>query len=95
MAGQGVNLGFGDVIQLTDIIVQAARIGSDIGSMAHLVDYEKCRQRHNVPVMGSIHGLHYLYGSTWTPVVVARSVGLSMIDSLPFLKNLIKSRATI
>ena len=53
IAGQGVNLGFGDV--LTDSIVQAARSGSNLGSMAHLVDCEKCRQRGNVPLIGSCY----------------------------------------
>ena len=31
MAGQGINLGFGDVVCLRDILVEAAKMGKDMG----------------------------------------------------------------
>ena len=31
MAGQGVNLGFGDVKELTDAVLRSVRNGADIG----------------------------------------------------------------
>ena len=32
LAGQGVNLGFGDVSKLSDVIVKAVSDGSDLGT---------------------------------------------------------------
>jgi len=82
MAGQGANLGFGDVATLTDVIVEATANGADIGSAVYLEEYQSRRLQHNIPVMASIHGLHFLYNTTWTPFVMLRSVGFNLIDAL-------------
>ena len=95
MAGQGANLGFGDVATLTDVIVQAVANGADIGSTVYLDEYQSSRLQHNIPVMASIHGLHFLYNTTWTPFVLLRSVGFNLLDALPSIKQLISRRANI
>ena len=95
MAGQGVNLGFGDVAALTDVICQAASNGSDIGSTIYLNQYQSSRQQHNLPVMATIHGLHFLYNSTWTPIVLLRSIGFSLFEALPAVKHFLIKRASI
>jgi len=95
MAGQGANLGFGDVATLTDVIVEATANGADIGSAVYLEEYQSRRLQHNIPVMASIHGLHFLYNTTWTPFVMLRSVGFNLIDALPSIKQLISQKASI
>ena len=95
MAGQGANLGFGDVATLTDVIVEATTNGADIGSAVYLEEYQSRRLQHNIPVMASIHGLHFLYNTTWTPFVMLRSVGFNLIDALPSIKQLISQKASI
>ena len=95
MAGQGVNLGFGDVVELTSVINEAISNGSDIGSLLYLKQYQSVRQKHNLPIMAAIHGLHFLYGTTWTPLVALRSVGFNVFDSLPFVKRLITEKVSI
>lgn len=95
MAGQGVNLGFGDVQLLTRVLENAVSHGADIGSPLYLRDYQSGRLRHNLPVMATIHGLHFLYGSTWTPAVLARSLGVNILDKLPHVKRIISSRAAV
>ena len=95
MAGQGVNLGLGDVALLTQVINRAVSNGADFGSMLYLKEYEAGRLRHNVPVMATIHGLHHLYTSTWTPFVMARSVGFTVLDKFPAVKNFITKRASV
>jgi len=92
---QGANLGFGDVATLTDVIVQAVANGADIGSTVYLDEYQSSRLQHNIPVMASIHGLHFLYNTTWTPFVLLRSVGFNLLDALPSIKQLISRRANI
>ncbi|KAJ4436626.1 hypothetical protein ANN_16757 [Periplaneta americana] len=82
LAGQGVNLGFGDVQCLSDLLCEAVFNGSTLGNMAHLRKYETLRQRHNVPTMLAVDGLQKLYGTTLTPVVVLRSLGLQLTHAL-------------
>ncbi|XP_046372981.2 ubiquinone biosynthesis monooxygenase COQ6, mitochondrial-like [Haliotis rufescens] len=93
LAGQGVNLGFGDVACLSGILTAALQNGSDLGSLTHLHDYETERQRHVVPVMGAIDGLQKLYSVDFTPIVVLRSLGLHATNTLDFIKRQIISRA--
>lgn len=95
LAGQGVNLGFGDVTELTCVINEAIGNGMDIGSSICLKQYQSSRQQHNVAIMAAIHGFHLLYRTTWTPLVVLRSVGFNLVDSLPLVKRLITKAVAI
>lgn len=52
------------------------------GSHQYLLDYETKRQRHVVPMMFSIDALHRLYTTEFTPVVLARSLGVTILDAL-------------
>ncbi|XP_068215314.1 ubiquinone biosynthesis monooxygenase COQ6, mitochondrial [Palaemon carinicauda] len=87
LAGQGVNLGFGDVSCLLKTLENAVLIGSDIGSERELFRYESHCQKHNVATMASIDGLYRLYSTTALPIVLARSLGLSTVNVIPFVKN--------
>ncbi|XP_078452405.1 ubiquinone biosynthesis monooxygenase COQ6, mitochondrial isoform X1 [Lampetra fluviatilis] len=93
LAGQGVNLGFGDVACLRDVLSQAAYDGSDLGSLQHLSKYETTQQRQNLPTMLAIDGLKRLYSTTLGPVVLLRSLGLQATNALPFLKTQIMAHA--
>lgn len=93
LAGQGVNLGFGDVVGLLKTVENAVMQGADIGDERELYEYEKSRQWHNVRTMASIDGLQRLYSTTLTPLVLARSLGLSTVNALNPLKKLIMKHA--
>lgn len=95
LAGQGVNLGFGDVATLTQVLERCIGEGADIGSMMYLSEYESRRQRHNVPVMFTIDWLNRLYSSKRTPFVLARSLGLNLVDKMTPLKKMIIEEASI
>ncbi|KAI8784546.1 ubiquinone biosynthesis monooxygenase COQ6 mitochondrial [Biomphalaria glabrata] len=95
LAGQGVNLGFGDVECLNEILTKAVQNGADLGSLTHLLEFETQRQRHNVPVMATIDGLQRLYSTDFTPLVLIRALGLHAVHSLPVLKKFIISRASV
>jgi len=94
LAGQGVNLGFGDVVTLTRVLNECIRDGAGLGNMAYLHEYETERQRHNLPTMFSIDALEKLYSSTFTPVVIARTLGLQVTDSIGPLKKVLMSHAS-
>ncbi|KAH3852894.1 ubiquinone biosynthesis monooxygenase COQ6, mitochondrial-like [Dreissena polymorpha] len=89
LAGQGVNLGFGDVIKLSEVIAKAAANGSDLGSLTYLKEYETSRQRKVLPVMATIDGLQRLYSTDATPIVLLRSLGLQATNALGPLKDYI------
>jgi ubiquinone biosynthesis monooxygenase Coq6 len=86
LAGQGVNLGLGDVICLNNVLGEAAYNGSKLGALSYLKEYETERQRHNVPMMLVVHGLFQLYSTEFTPLVLLRSVGLQAVHALAPLK---------
>ncbi|XP_055337117.1 ubiquinone biosynthesis monooxygenase COQ6, mitochondrial-like, partial [Paramacrobiotus metropolitanus] len=90
LAGLGVNLGFGDVMDLRKRLREAVQCGYEVNSIAHLLKYETDAQRRVVPVMATVDLLHRLYGTRWNPIVTLRSVGLNFINSLdPFKRNII------
>ncbi|XP_071453969.1 ubiquinone biosynthesis monooxygenase COQ6, mitochondrial [Hetaerina americana] len=93
LAGMGVNLGFGDVDCLQKKVAEAIYSGSEIGNSQYLLEYETERQRHNFPRMVFIDALHKLYGTSFMPVVLLRSVGLQLTDALTPLKKIIMKQA--
>ncbi|KAF8570911.1 hypothetical protein P879_01598 [Paragonimus westermani] len=63
LAGQGVNLGFGDVMCLVKRLEEAISQGADIGSPAFLQAYTTDRQRAVVPVAAVMETLNLLYST--------------------------------
>ncbi|OAX43204.1 COQ6 monooxygenase [Rhizopogon vinicolor AM-OR11-026] len=86
LAGQGLNLGLGDVDALSRCIAQALTQGSDIGSYTTLMPYARERYFENHKVMSAVDKLHKVYSSTAQPVVWARSVGVEVINELDSVK---------
>uniref|UniRef100_A0AAQ6AK84 Ubiquinone biosynthesis monooxygenase COQ6, mitochondrial n=1 Tax=Amphiprion ocellaris TaxID=80972 RepID=A0AAQ6AK84_AMPOC len=94
LAGQGANLGFGDVACLTQLLSQAAFNGKDLGAIQHLLEYETERQRHNLPMMAAIDLMKRLYSTNAAPVVLLRTFGLQATNMLPALKEQIMAFAS-
>ncbi|EDW75998.1 uncharacterized protein Dwil_GK14906 [Drosophila willistoni] len=88
LAGQGVNLGFSDVRYLVDTLATAAYAGFKLGDKQHLLKYERQCLTKNVPIMIGVHGLHTLYSTEFSPVVLLRSLGLQLTQNLPPIKNM-------
>lgn len=86
LAGQGVNLGFGDVVCLTELLGDVVYNGGSIGDINSLLKYERTQLQKNVPIILGVHGLQRLYCSNFGPLVVARGIGLNLTNSLPPLK---------
>jgi len=87
LAGQGVNLGFGDVACLRDVLSEAAEEGKDIGCLEHLLTYETKRQQSVVPMISAIDILKRLYSTSSPLPVLARSVGLIATNALAPIKE--------
>ncbi|TFY83192.1 hypothetical protein EWM64_g824 [Hericium alpestre] len=86
LAGQGLNLGLADVKCLARCIETAVLRGGDIGSHTALIPYARERYFENHKLMSVFDKLHKLYGTTFPPVVWARSVGLEIFNELDTLK---------
>ena len=64
LAGQGLNLGFGDVKYLSQSILRARRNGDDLGSNKLLSDYSKKRKVINLRMMGLMEVFKHGFGTT-------------------------------
>ncbi|MBV6657657.1 MAG: ubiquinone biosynthesis hydroxylase [Devosiaceae bacterium] len=87
IAGQGLNLGLKDVAALAESVVDAARLGLDIGSPDVLERYQRWR-RFDTAQMGVVTDvLNRLFSNDMVPVRALRSFGLGVVDRLAPLKR--------
>jgi 2-octaprenyl-6-methoxyphenol hydroxylase len=87
LAGQGLNIGFRDVAALTEIIVEGARIGLDIGSSSLLERYERWRRFDSAFSATVMDGLNRLFSNDNAPLRALRDLGLGVVDRTPWLKR--------
>ena len=88
IAGQGLNLGFRDAAALAETIVDAHRLGLDIGSLEVLRRYEIWR-RYDTWQMGMTTDLlNRMFSNDFGPMRAIRDLGLGIVDRLPRLKKL-------
>ncbi|CAL8125297.1 unnamed protein product [Orchesella dallaii] len=93
LAGQGLNLGLGDIEVLVQVLSETVGIGGDIGAFDTLREYESQRQRHNIAIQSGIDALHRLYSIDFPPIVALRSIGLSVVNSSELMKKFFMSHA--
>lgn len=87
ISGQGLNLGFKDVAALAETIVDADRLGLDIGSINILERYQTWRRFDTFRMGVTTDVLNRLFSNDATPIRIARDVGLGIVDRLPRLKS--------
>ena len=93
IAGQGFNLGIRDIAALAQAIVDARRLGLDIGSTAVLRRYEASRQL-DAALLGAVtDGLNRLFSNDAAPVRLVRDLGLAAVNRAPPLKRLFMRHA--
>lgn len=88
IAGQGLNLGLKDVAALAEVVVDAARLGLDIGSTATLERYARWRRLDTFLLTVATDGINRLFSNRSGPLRLARDFGLAAVDRLPPLKRL-------
>ncbi|MEM6711972.1 MAG: ubiquinone biosynthesis hydroxylase [Pseudomonadota bacterium] len=87
IAGQGLNLGLKDIAALAEVVVDAARLGLDIGSDEVLQRYQRWR-RFDTAQMGVVTDiLNRLFSNDMAAVRAVRSFGLGLVDRLPVVKR--------
>jgi 2-octaprenyl-6-methoxyphenol hydroxylase len=93
IAGQGLNLGLRDVAALTEVIVDAARLGLDTGTELVLERYERWRRLDSALSAATYDALNRLFSNDWTLLRTARDFGLAVLDQLPPLKQFLVAEA--
>lgn len=88
LAGQGLNLGQLDVASLAHAIETGVSRGLDIGSMLCLEPYFSDRYIPNHVMLGICDKIHKVYSNHFWPVVLLRTLGVSILNQLPFVKSL-------
>ncbi|UCH74947.1 MAG: UbiH/UbiF/VisC/COQ6 family ubiquinone biosynthesis hydroxylase [Rhodospirillales bacterium] len=87
IAGQGLNLGLRDVAALAQAIIDARRLGLDIGGADVLGRYERWRRFDSVLLAAVTDGLNRLFSNDIPPLRLARDLGLATVDRIPPLKR--------
>ncbi len=88
IAGQGLNLGLRDVAALAEAVVDAHRLGLDIGAGGVLARYERWRRFDNVLMAAAMDGLNRLFSNDIAPLRLVRDIGLATVNRLPAVKRL-------
>jgi ubiquinone biosynthesis UbiH/UbiF/VisC/COQ6 family hydroxylase len=87
LAGQGVNLGLGDVVELAAALGQARLSGRDAGDAMYLRRYARARRAQATMMMVGMDGIQHLFGSDNRALMAARNAGLRMVDNSMLLKG--------
>lgn len=86
LAGQGLNLGLGDVQELLSILANKESYRS-VGDERVLKRYRRARAQPILAMSVATDGLHRLFASQAAPVVALRNLGMQAVDRLPMIKR--------
>lgn len=87
IAGQGLNLGFRDVAALAEVLVEASRLGLDLGDPQVLLRYQRWRGFDTMMVAGVTDSLTWLFGMPGRTMRRVRSFGLGMVERITPIKH--------
>jgi 2-octaprenyl-6-methoxyphenol hydroxylase len=93
LAGQGLNIGLRDVAALAETIVEAVRLGLDIGSAPVLERYERWRRFDSTFSATAMDALNRLFSSDSAPLRALRDLGLGLVERTPPLKRFLVREA--
>jgi 2-octaprenyl-6-methoxyphenol hydroxylase len=87
IAGQGLNLGLRDVAALAEVVIDAARLGQDLGSPIVLQAYQQRRRLDSLSSAAAFDAINRIFSNDWLLLRTARTAGLGTVDRLPVLKR--------
>ena len=82
IAGQGLNLGLKDAAALAEVLLDAARLGRDIGALDVLKRYDRWRRFDSVAMAASTDALNRLFSNDIAPLRLLRDVGMGIVDAI-------------
>lgn len=91
LAGQGVNLGFKDVVALAEELQRARQRDLPLGDMSVLGRYQRARKADNQATIWAMKGFKELFASDNLMVRLLRNTGMSLVNETePVKKRLIR-----
>jgi 2-octaprenyl-6-methoxyphenol hydroxylase len=93
IAGQGLNLGFRDAAALTQVLVEGARLGLDLGDAELLSRYDRWRSLDTFMVAAATDGLTRLYGIPGRTASAIRRFGMGAVQRIGPLKDRLMAEA--
>lgn len=92
LAGQGMNLGFGDIDALRSALARRDQ-ATDCGDARTLARYARQRKEAVLLMQFTTDGLQRLFDTDLAPVKMLRNLGMSALDKLPFFKRRLMQHA--
>lgn len=93
IAGQGLNLGLRDVAALCECVVDAVRVGLDVGDATALERYARWRRFDGAASAAAFSALNTLFSQDNALLRSVRDAGLGVVDRLPGLKRVLVGEA--
>lgn len=87
IAGQGLNMGLKDVAALAEVVVDAARLGMDLGQADVLERYQRWRRFDTMAMGVATNSLNFLFSNESNLLRTVRDIGLGLVDRAPPLKS--------
>jgi 2-octaprenyl-6-methoxyphenol hydroxylase len=87
IAGQGYNLGVRDIAALVETLVDAKRLGLDIGASDTLERYARWRRADNFTMVAATDLLNRLFSNDIKPLRLVRDIGLATVNRVPPLRR--------
>ncbi|AIT10266.1 2-octaprenyl-3-methyl-6-methoxy-1,4-benzoquinol hydroxylase [Candidatus Francisella endociliophora] len=93
LAGQGVNIGFKDVIALTKVVSEAFAKGRLIGHISTLDKYQRERRLDNKKMIALMKAFKEVFASENDYIKKARRAGFEFVDKNSIVKSLVVKQA--
>jgi 2-octaprenyl-3-methyl-6-methoxy-1,4-benzoquinol hydroxylase/2-octaprenylphenol hydroxylase len=93
LAGQGVNLGLRDAVELADALIDARDAKRDFAADFVLRRYERRRRSDDSLSAYAFDAIQRVFGSQSLPLAAVRGTALSIVDRVPPLKRLFARHA--
>jgi 2-octaprenyl-6-methoxyphenol hydroxylase len=87
IAGQGLNMGLRDAAALAEAVIDAARIGIDVGAVSVLERYQRWRRFDTMAMGVATDSLNRLFSNNSDVLRLVRDMGLGLVDRMPNLKE--------
>ena len=93
IAGQGLNMGIRDIAALSEVIVDARRLGADIGLDETLSAYERWRRFDNLVLAVVTDTINKLFSNNIPPIRTARRFGLGAVNEIAPIRRVLMRHA--
>ena len=91
IAGQGLNMGIRDIAALAEVVIDARRLGRDIGTPDILADYERWRRFDNLVLAVVTDVMNRMFSNDIAPLRVTRNIGLGAVNRIaPLRRNFMR-----